>query len=272
MTVRSGLVGLSSAVSLLRRARWWTRRTRDTLVFAVTVARLLIAAARGRADELWIGDSHAAHFNSGVWPCHRLRRLGPRRFVWHIGPRLMFSIARDGFPADVQRVARWLGRVNRTDRLSLILTFGEIDVRCHLAPRFARDGGPLAFPRTFVEASQGLARTAHAAVVVVVVPTPPSDGYEDAPGFPIAGSIDERLAAFAQVRAELIADAEASRPPLRVLVLDCTAELAGPTGQLRPSLTIDGCHTNDAGRLVVHDRLTALLAAAGRPADPVAAP
>jgi hypothetical protein len=214
---------------------------------------LIAHVARGRPAELWIGDSHAAHYNDGLWPCPPFRGFGDGRFVWHLGPRLMWSITRDGFPRRVHALARVLRGLWRRRALTVFCVFGEIDVRCHLAPRVA-EGASLEFVQDYVAQVQALGEEFGAATTVVVVPPPPNESYPNAAEFPIQGTIAERLAAFDQVRAGLVAGTAAGG----LRLLDATDEFALPSGQLRPELSIDGCHVNGAGRLVLRRRLGAV--------------
>jgi hypothetical protein len=253
-TCRNPSTPQMSRANLVLRARQFARRGRDEFAFAVAVARLLLAARLGRLTELWIGDSHVAHHNDDEWPCPPLRAMANGRFVWHIGPRLMYSLARDGFPPRAVFVARLLGRIARAGHGPLVLVAGEIDIRCHLAPRLAGSTAGLGFPATYVVRGQALARLARSSGAIFVVPVPPSDDFGDAPGFPIKGTLGERIKAFEQLRQELLA-AVALAPDPAVEVVDCTSELADSDGAMRSELTVDGCHVNAAGRQVVQARV-----------------
>lgn len=246
-------------IDFARWVRWRIRLMRDDLVFVGACLSLLIAAARGRVTELWLGDSHAAHLNDGLWPCPRLRRLAGGRFIWHLGPRLMFSIARDGFPYGVELMCRALGMIGRRDRLALCFALGEIDVRCHLAPRLVTATTAPTFPGIYVDRGRRLGMVVGAAAVIFVVPTPPSDDYEDVSGFPIRGALTERLHAFGLLRDGLATAVAAASDGPPSYVLDCTVSLARQDGSLRPDLTIDGCHVNDQGRIVVRNTLAQLV-------------
>lgn len=235
--------------------RWRSvaRRRRDDLRFWLGLVRLLGALALGRPVELWVGDSHSVHLTIDHPPAKlpRLQRVGPGRFVWHLGPRLLFSIARDGFPSEISRFSGIARFVPIPRRLRLVLVFGEIDVRCHLGPRVAAPGFSAAFAATFVERCGQLSRRLRATDATVLVPVPPGRGYESTEQFPIRGSLDERLAALEAVRRELAAAVGAWSGPPPMRLLDATPLLADPDGVLQVRYTFDGCHVNLDGAVVV---------------------
>ena len=59
---------------------------------------------------VWIGDSHSRFNLARPDLDARLTRASESNFVWSIGPRLMYSIARRGWPADVSLGSRLLQR------------------------------------------------------------------------------------------------------------------------------------------------------------------
>jgi hypothetical protein len=234
----------------LRVLRRKTQLRRARLRAQLFAWRLVLLTAFGRPLELWVGDSHSSHLNNSDWPIPALRKVAKGRYVWHLGPRLMFSIARDDLPADVLRTARRMGRYGRPGVVRWIFVFGEIDIRCHLAPRLRAKDEPLGFPARYVEHAVNAATTAKARDIIITVPVPPSDDVQDAEGFPIAGTLAERLVAFTRMQAELTAAVAAP-----VLLLDVTDGLADHTGELRREMSFDGCHVNEVGRTVVRRRL-----------------
>lgn len=227
---------------------WAVRAWLQQLVGSV---RLCVAAARGGVDELWIGDSHAVLLNADSFPFSRLGRIGHRRFVWHLGPRLMYSIARDGWPRPVRVVARILGRLPHPPAV-LLFSFGEIDVRCHLAPRLVEGTLDTGFVGRYVDRVDALRQETGIAEAIVIAPVPPSARVTDHVAFPVAGTIEERLTVHLAIR-DALARAVV-RPGLRLA--DLTGDLADADGQLHPDYTDDGCHTNAAGRAVAQRALS----------------
>jgi hypothetical protein len=223
----------------------------------VRVARafvsLLIATRRSTPTELWLGDSHSIFLNkeyaSGV-----LTRAPEGQLVWHLGPRLMHSIARNGFPPKVERRVRLLRRFSRPGSIVPVVVTGEIDVRCHLVRHSSDPDFNFDFVADYVRNVRGLAERLGAPMVVVAVPPPPSVDCPRNPEFPIQGSIAERITVFGDLREALIkAVANTSGRP-RVLLLDATDLLVDGTGEFRSDLTDDGCHTNTNGVRKVRSR------------------
>jgi hypothetical protein len=186
------------------------------------------------------------------------------QLIWHLGPRLMYSMARDGFPLRVLRLSRLLRRISRPGSLLPVFVVGEIDVRCHLVPR-AGSAGLTDFVDDYVEHATRVAFALGARQLIICVPVPPSATCPANPQFPIEGSIGERVAVFDRLR-DALADAVGRRAHYapRPLLLDATDLLADDTGAFRAELTDDGCHTNAAGRLLVRQRVHAVRGGAVR--------
>ena len=243
---------------LNRKARWTISR----ILEAVGITRLVVGLLSGRIRELWVGDSHAVLLNTPRFPFPTLAPVGDGRFVWHLGPRLLHSIAVNGFPSPVEPVARLISRLPASRRLTCVFVFGEIDVRCHLAPRLGAGLDP-AFVAEYVDRAARLTEMVGARRSVVVVPTPPSDELADHVMFPIAGDLAQRIGAHSWVRDALIRAVD-ERGCSGMQVLDLRTPLADADGRLRSELTYDGCHTNDEGRAAVRAHLLAQLAQSQR--------
>jgi hypothetical protein len=240
--------------------RRFVRRCRVQIPFLLGTAHLLGAALLGRVQRIWIGDSHVAHYTDGRWPCPELRRTAPGEFTWHIGPRLMYSLATQDYPPRVRRVVRvagWLARLRRRPITSMVFSAGEIDIRCHVAPRVAAGSSGAEFSDDYVAHAVQIARAARAREAVFIVPPPPSDDFGDRYQFPIAGTLDERIEAFRLVRARLRASDGLDATDVAVRIVDATDDLAAPDGSLRSEMTHDGCHVNASGRNVVQARFAA---------------
>ena len=227
-------------------------------LLAIGIARLLLGLALGRVRELWIGDSHAVLLNSPRFPFPVLAPVRPGQFAWHVGPLLMHSVAVRGFPVPVERLAGVIRRLPASRRLTCVFVFGEIDVRCHLAPRL--EGGlDTAFVARYVDRVISLMDRIGAPRGVVVVPTPPSDDVQDHVMFPVAGDLAERIECHTLVRDRLVATLR-ERGDARLDLLDLREVLADANGRLRSELTFDGCHTNDEGRAAVRSHFLSQLA------------
>jgi hypothetical protein len=174
----------------------------------------------------------------------------------------MWSIANKGFPPEVLLVARLIGRFGKSRRLSLIVVFGEIDVRVHLVNHLvdmqARSRPSMNFVSEYLKQCQLLAKTLLADRVLVAVPVPPGDSFNDPPNFPRSGTLAERIDAFLLLRDELAAAVDTTGAEPTTFLFDCTEELADSDGSLRADLTDDGCHVNHSGAEVVRVRMHAL--------------
>lgn len=209
---------------------------------------LVLSIARGRVDEVWVGDSNAVMFGSNRFPRLNIGSSEPRRWVWSLGPRLMFSVARDGYPRMMHRMLRLLRHVRGNRKVLWIFSAGEIDLRCHLVPRL-KEGADLGYVRAYIERVQGLANEfdAHAAVSV---PIPPAVDIADTDGFPIVGTLEERLEAHRLMRERLLEEtgASAGSSGVAVYAFDATDWLCDQHGHYRTEFTYDGVHPNDVGR------------------------
>jgi hypothetical protein len=220
---------------------------------------LVRALVAGQVREVWVGDSNAAFSATDALPRFGIGPAGDGRWVWHLGPRLMHSLAKEGFPPVVIRAVGWLHRVPAARRATWIFSAGEIDLRCHLVPRL-RDDPELTFVGPYLQQVQGFVSAFGGDRALVAVPTPPAVDTFDHTAFPVVGTPAERLAAHRAMRAAIHAELAALPPGPRVLAIDATDGLSDESGLFRPELTIDGVHATDAGRAVIHDALESVLA------------
>lgn len=239
---------------VVRRAvRLWARAL-NVLHSTIALARLVASLHREPLTELWIGDSHAQHFNHG--PANaRLFRGSDRQFVYHHGPRLMYSIATRGFDEHVQSFARLVRRLGSSGRIVPIFSAGEIDVRCHLVPRSSSRDFSFDFVDAYVERCVDLAQTLGATTLVLAIHPPVSPTAPDRHEYPVRGAGDDRIAMSEQLRQEVHRAAADRDGDFRILVLDATKDLADARGALRDEVTDDQIHTNAAGIAVVRARL-----------------
>jgi hypothetical protein len=213
-------------------------RIRGKLLFIPATGAFAVALLRPpRGTELWIGDSHAMSSIRSVTNSMFMRAPGGR-FVLRAGARLMFSLARDGFPPRVTRVARLVGAVGRRGTFVPVFSAGEIDVRAHLAEHL---DDSFEFVAAYVQRCVELADVLKAERLGILVPPPPVDAPVDEVWFPIVGTIEERVEAHRRVREALI-EAVAAVPHAELL--DATAALADEAGAMPVELTLDGSHAN----------------------------
>jgi lysophospholipase L1-like esterase len=243
----------------VRRLRRTVRRYRARTQGILGVARLLLFALLGKVDEVWIGDSHAVHMNSPTM-ITALRRLPDGRWVWHVGPRVMYSIAREGLPTAALRVLRLVNHTRRARDIVWAFSFGEIDVRCHLVPRMTDPDAALAFVPLYLERLRRAATAAGARRALVLIPPPESDVYPDQIGFPVVGTLAERIEASHALRDAMVRAAkDLPTDGARIHLVDVTEEFSDERGAMREDLTYDGLHANDAGRAVFREAVEKVL-------------
>lgn len=224
----------------------------------IGVLRLAIAIARGRVDQVWVGDSHAVFSGADRFPPLGIGSTGGGHWVWHLGPRLMFSIARDGFTPGLHRAFRLLGRIPRNRDVVWLFSFGEIDIRCHLVPRIAA-GDRLDFIADFIGRLQDVVDELGVPFVAYVVPVPPAVDAFIHESFPVIGTKEERNAAHALLRRRVLEEIDSATGP-RVIAFDCSDVLRDDDGWFSTELQTDGVHLSDAGRELTQVTLRKLLA------------
>lgn len=242
--------------------RHFLRVTKARTAFTIYSVRLFWAAWRGQLKEIWVGDSHAALIPAKVLGAP-LRHIENGRWVCHLGPRLQFSIARNGLPPAVLRIFRLVGRTKHAKDVLWVYSFGEIDVRCHLVPRM-EEPGAFDFVPAYLERIRESARATGSDRALVFVPPPESDVAEEQIGFPVVGDLQERTRALHLLRDAMHkAAASMSGDGPEILLIDVIDQFSDENGVWRQELTYDGLHTNDAGRAIVREEIERLLAAAG---------
>lgn len=242
-------------------AAYRLRRTRDFLLSATSLLSLLAALLAGRVREVWVGDSHTVCFNRSFVTANVLRG-GRGVYVFHIGSRLMFSVARQGeYPRWTRRLVTLTARLARRP-IPMFFCLGEIDVRCHLA----KHGGPgswdFGFVQSYVSLAVEFARSHGFAPIGFVAPPPPCLDHLSIGALPVVGDFQTRTAAFDGLRAALAAAVAESDGNVRFI--DATDVINDPVTGIRADLTDDQCHVNAAGRRLVRDVVDHAFAPAGR--------
>lgn len=241
--------------SALVRARKSVRLVRARTQGGAGAASLVARAHLGRVTEVWVGDSHSVTMNSPRMVT-ALRRQPGGRWIVHLGPRLMFSIAANGLPPALLRTMRLVGRSPQAADIVWAFSFGEIDVRCHLVPRMGDPEAALAFVPAYVQRIHDAATLAGARRALILVPPPQSDGFHEEFGFPIVGTIGERVATNLALRDALVrAVAALPRAGAAIHLVDVTEDFSDERGAVVEALTYDGLHANDAGRAIFRRRV-----------------
>jgi len=221
--------------------------------------RLALAISRGKVDQVWIGDSNAVFSGADRFPPLGVGTTADRRWVWHLGPRLMYSMASGGFKPGMHRAFRILGRLPHSHDVVWLFSFGEIDIRCHLAPR-VKDGDPLDFIPRYVSRLQELVADLGAPFGICVVPVPTAVESLVHDSFPVVGTNEERRVAHGVVRKRVLEATDALDTTPAIIPLDLTDALSDEDGWYWTKLHSDGVHPNAAGRVVVQRELQQLLA------------
>ena len=223
--------------------------------------RLVVSIARGQVDEVWVGDSNAVFSGSDRFPPLGIGSTEPRQWVWSLGPRLMFSVARDGYPPAMHRLLRVLRRVRANRNVLWVFSAGEIDLRCHLVPRL-REGTELGFVKPYIDQVKSLVAEFDAPHAAVAIPVPPAVDITDTDGFPVVGTIEERLDAHRLMRKQMLDETGPASGSTGAVIhaVDATDRLSDEHGHYRPEVTGDGVHPNDIGRAEIRAAVAELRA------------
>ena len=193
-------------------------------------------------------------------PSRRVVDVDATTTLLYLGPRLMHSVGRDGFPPWVLRLVNaWRRSPLARGVPTVAVLLGEIDLRCHLAkPGRSGDEALSQLVEAYLARMRDLLdRLGPAGQVVVCGPNPPSSVYESDEAFPVVGDADERAAILDRLCAKLSAGIGAAGDP-RLRFLDVRPLVAAPNGHLRADMTFDGCHLNAEGASLVRDGLAAV--------------
>jgi len=220
-------------------------------------ALLVGFARRDRMLELWLGDSNSLGQNRSMTSA-KLTVGAEGQVIWHLGPRLMYTVARTGLPPRAVRAARLTRRWVRPERIVLFHSAGEIDCRCHLVPRLHDGTLDLGYVREYVDQVCTFAEEFGAAIVAFLVQSPQSGAIPDVGIFPIQGDLADRVRVSEMLRARLTEEVAARRGKVTALVVDPTDLLSLPDGSMDPSLASDGVHTNAEGIRRVRSRVREL--------------
>lgn len=243
------------------RTRHFLRVRKAKLLFLVMALRFLQAVRRGEVREVWAGDS-----NSQLIPDTRmgapLRHVADGVWVCHLGPRTQYSVATKKFAPAYMRLLTWIGRLKGGRDIVWIYSFGEIDVRCTMVPRMDQPGA-FDYVRTYLEVMRDLARVSGVDRLVILVPHPESDIAMEQIGFPVNGTLEERVVCMRKLHAamhDFAAEVNATEGP-RLILMDNTEAMVDERGVWRREFTYDGLHTSNAGRALVRGALAEIIAA-----------
>lgn len=243
------------------RTRHLLRVTKTKLLFLIMTSRFLWAIRRGQVTEVWAGDS-----NSQLIPDTRmgapLRHVADGVWVCHLGPRTQYSVATKKFAPAFMKLLGRIGKLKGGRDIVWVYSFGEIDVRCTMVPRMEQPGA-FDYVKEYIEVMRDLARVSGTDRIVLLVPHPESDIAMEQIGFPVNGTLEERVVCMRKLHAAMhvFADEVNATPGPRVILMDNTEAMVDERGVWRREFTYDGLHTSNAGRKLVRDALAELVAA-----------
>ena len=217
--------------------------------FGITLTGLIQAMSLFWTSQfkeiLWIGDSHAS-FISGIKLSQLFGNKSNTSLVW-LGPRLMYSISKKGFPFYVHLSLK-LSRRNT----NVIFVLGEIDVRVHLV---ARNDYQFDFAKDYIDLIASFKEKYKGLNFLVVSPLPPSDLGAQDEKLPRNGSLAQRI----QTNAALTSKLKDLCFHHNVQFLDITELICAKDGSLAPKFTLDGCHCNHVGSAKIKEKISTLL-------------
>ena len=214
-------------------------RVTTNFAFAKQILRLLSRILEFRKFRiLWIGDSHAVYMRRGLRSCFGQNKPIESLLYW-LGPRLIFSISRSGFPLSLffQTFIRlWKPR-------TVIISLGEIDVRMFLSnPKFRKTGWIADYLFRVLELCNKLKlNEIYLLTNIPVSNLPPLDPIER------VGNITERLKGFNWLQAQIKLELKNNKDFSKIHYLDLHDCLNGADGTLSSNLSDDGIHVNVAG-------------------------
>ena len=211
----------------------------NNVTFARQILRLSLRFnAFWRHRILWVGDSHAMFMRKGL-----RQQLGNHESIasllYWIGPRLMFSVSKSGFPsARFFRlfVAVWKPRV-------LVISLGEIDIRMFLSDPSRRSAIWVEeYLRKVSEFCDELKiNNVHLLTSIPISDLPQQDQIQS------VGTVSERLNGFSWLQSELTVLVAREEFRSKIYVLNLQNCLSDKIGKLDSKFTDDGIHVNARG-------------------------
>jgi hypothetical protein len=214
------------------------RKTSNFVLLRQILRLIIFFKAFHKHRVVWIGDSHAVFMRGGI-------RSGVDDFVpiesllFWIGPRLMYSIAKSGFPTTI--FFKFLVRICRPKLV--VISIGEIDVRMFLHNSSLRQSEWVHEYLVRVTELINALRVNEVRLLtsIPVSELPPSDPIER------RGSLRERLEGFnwlqAVIQNELLNNSKFDK----IKYIDLGNCLSGLDGTLSSIYTSDGIHVNSLG-------------------------
>ncbi len=208
-------------------------------------------AFRRHAPVICVGDSHASFFSGAhsfqfVWP-EPSPQLLPHVSGYYIASALAYSLNRRGSSEQgIEKLENFLRSKSLVKGSTLMLSFGEIDLRNHVLNQAGEQGRPVeSIVADCVEAYRHAVETTQAAGFRTMIWAPPASRADEGPYphmFPTVGTEVERNAATRS----FIAALRETMIPLGVPVISIFDEMIGPDLRSDGRYFMDSCHLNMA--------------------------
>jgi hypothetical protein len=209
---------------------------------------------RSHMSEItWLGDSHAA-FLSGTTIKSLNADLNKSPLIW-LGPRLMFSVSKKGFP-DFLFSKSNAGLLK--GRSTLVISLGEIDVRAHLSKK-GSNVDLVEWVGNYVLKVLELSKHLEPLCTIIVGPVPPSPHGEKNSRLPTVGPLDRRIHFTSTLELTL---EEKIRDVAKLFFIPLSPLLAKTDGTLRENFVLDGIHTSEEACKVLSKTIKRVLESA----------
>lgn len=196
---------------------------------------------------VFLGDSHVVAFTDSKFirilniKFDRINNQNGIFISLWFRDTLAYNVSRGVYPKNAKRLALFLGYL-RFVGAKFYFSFGEIDIRCHLA-KVDRSSD---FLNEYVKRCLELIKSAPR-YVFFLTPTPPSDFYDNHPSFPRFGSLSDRIEAH-----EIFCENLKMMAKIHSCgYVNTGVDLTDKFGGLQYSLTSDGCHLNQNGSKII---------------------
>lgn len=195
---------------------------------------------------VFVGDSHAVFIRQGL----RIGVHGSQpinSLLFWIGPRLMYSVSKSGFPTTVLfKIMMWVWRPKL-----VVISLGEIDIRMFLHDTTLRNAEWVYDYLQKVEELRVHTRIESIYVLsgIPVSDLPPTDVIER------MGTLSERLEGYRWLQSEIQTQLSQFEEFVNIHYIDLGNSLVGIDGSLSRDYSNDGIHVNSIGAWKVWDAI-----------------
>jgi hypothetical protein len=214
------------------------RKTSNFAFFKQIIQILMHFKEYNKFKLVWVGDSHAAYLRKGLK--HRdLNHPTIESLVYWLGPRLMYSVSRSGFPTTFffrTFIRIWKPKL-------VIISLGEIDVRMYLSDPRLRNS--LWVKDYLVKVNEF--RKMLNLKVIYVLPDMPISKIPPLEPIERRGSFEARLDGYIWLKLEVKRQIELDESFSNIKCLSYRDSLVNDSASLASDFTDDGIHVNAVG-------------------------